>query len=56
MSSLSVLNEKYEKEMKDNDILIEDLKSQLEKHSQIAAMIHNLSSGKLPCNALNFSS
>ena len=56
VSSLSVLNDKYEKEMKENDVTIQDLKTQLEKHSQIAAMIHNLSSGKIPCNALNFSS
>lgn len=53
---MKVLNEKYEKEIKGNDILIQDLKSQLDKHSQIAAMIHNLSSGKIPCNGLNFTS
>ena len=56
VSSMSVLNDKYEKEIKDNDTMIKDLKSQLDKHSQIAAMIHNLSSGKIPCNSLNFSS
>ena len=56
VSSLAVLNQKYEKEIKEKDEIIQDLKIQLDKHSQIAAMIHNLSSGKMPGNGLNFSS
>jgi len=56
VTSSSVLIEKYEKEIKEKDIHITDLNSQLEKHSQIAAMIHNLSGGKVPSNVLNFSS
>lgn len=42
--------------MNDKDEIIQDLRTQLDKHSQIAAMIHNLSSGKIPGNGLNFSS
>jgi len=48
VSSLELLCSKHETAIKEKDIVIGAQKEELDKHSQIAALIHNLSGGKGP--------
>jgi len=43
---LELVCQQHEVDIKEKDELIHDLKTNVDKHAQIAALIHSLSSGK----------
>ena len=46
VTSLELVCQQHESSIKDTDEKLHDMKTELDKHAQIAALIHNLSSGK----------
>ncbi|KAJ7379243.1 hypothetical protein OS493_017752 [Desmophyllum pertusum] len=56
LSSLELICRQNEDVIKKREVAIKELQSELDRQSQIAAMIHNLSSGKVPINSYGGSS
>lgn len=50
LSSLELICRQNEDVIKKREEAIKELQSELDRQAQIAAMIHNLSSGKVPIN------
>ncbi len=48
VSSLEMVCRQHETSIKQKDGRIHELETELNKHTQLAALIHNLSSGKAP--------
>ena len=48
LSSLELICRQNEEVIKKREVAIKELQSELDRQAQIAAMIHNLSSGKVP--------
>ena len=48
LSSLELVCQQNEDVIKKREVAIKELQSELDRQAQIAAMIHNLSSGKVP--------
>ena len=48
LSSLELICRQNEDVIKKREVAIKELQSELDRQAQIAAMIHNLSSGKVP--------
>ncbi|KAJ8314491.1 hypothetical protein KUTeg_006641 [Tegillarca granosa] len=46
VASLELVCQKHEADIKEKDTKLEELQTELDKHTQIAALIHSLSSGK----------
>lgn len=50
LSSLELICRQHEDVIKKREVTVKELQSELDRQAQIAAMIHNLSSGKVPIN------
>lgn len=50
LSSLELICRQHEDVIKKREATVKELQSELDRQAQIAAMIHNLSSGKVPLN------
>ena len=53
LKTLEVVCHQHEADIKEKDSRLSEYKSELDKHAQIAALIHNLSSGKAPTDLPN---
>ena len=51
ISSLELVIRQHEDTIKEREKTIQQQQAEMDRHAQIAAMIHNLSSGKIPVHA-----